>query len=70
MKAAAAAQNLPDLLFFGQGVLDDPAALFLCMETEVSPRAALQNDGSTERRALCRAAGGGGVWTAGRRCAA
>lgn len=45
VKAAAAAQNLPDLLFFGQGVLDDPAALLLCMETEVSPRAALQNVG-------------------------
>ena len=45
VKAAAAAQNLPDLLLFGQGVLDDPAALLLCIETEVSPRAALQNVG-------------------------
>lgn len=63
VKAAAAAQNLPDLLFFGQGVLDDPAALLLCMETEVSPRAALQNVGvqNGARYAVPLAAGAYGL---------
>ena len=63
VKAATAAQNLPDLLFFGQGVLDDPAALLLCMETEVSQRAALQNVGvqNGARYAVPLAAGAYGL---------